>query len=195
MNSRTTVLTASLAAVLAVSMIVTPAFASGHLTFASDATVDTKTNGTERIKVSFTTGADVPVDGSAGAFGYAVITDATTFNNVLVLVTHLGIDDSEHEDPTSGFHTHVLDLMGPSAACSGFDAEVNLAASVANKGFDLDGEYSIDGSEVSIGYTPTKLLADGSVDAVASFTVTPVFDGDGNLTNLCVDVVNFASLA
>jgi hypothetical protein len=190
------VLAVPLAAVLAVSMIVTPAFASGHLTFASDATVNTKDNNANtRIKVSFTTGADVPVDGSAGAFGYAVITDATTFNNVLVLVTHLGIDDSEHEDETSGFHTHVLDLKGATAACLGVEAEVDLANSVANAGFDLDAKYSIDGSDVSIGYTPTKLLADDSVDAVASFTVTPVFDGDGNLTNLCVDVVNFASLA
>lgn len=189
MINATTVLSISLAAILAVSMIVTPAFASGHLVLDGFFAQTTANNDNTRIKVSFTTGADVPVDGTSGAFGYAVLTGG--LNNVLVLVTHLPIDDSEHEDETSGFHTHVLDLMAPSAACDGFSAEVDLANSVANKGFDLDADYSIDGSEVSIGYVPTKLLGGDTVGAVASFTVTPVFDGE-NLTNLCVTVVDLA---
>jgi hypothetical protein len=117
----------------------------------------------------------IPLDGSGGAFGYAVLTGG--FNNVLVLVTHLGLDDSEHEDPTSGFHTHVLDLMDPTSHCQdiGADFEVDLDGSVANKGFDLDASWSIDGNKGSIGYTPIKLLNDTSeVAAIVSFTVTPV---------------------
>lgn len=47
----------------------------------------------------------VPMDGESGAFGYAVLSSET--NNALVLVTHLPIDDSSHEDPVGGFHTRV----------------------------------------------------------------------------------------
>ena len=45
------------------------------------------------------------MDGESGAFGYAVLSSET--NNALVLVTHLPIDDSSHDDPVGGFHTRV----------------------------------------------------------------------------------------
>ncbi len=57
------------------------------------------------------------------AFGYAALTDGG--NNLLVLVTHLPIDDSSYEHPESGFHTHVLDLKAPGEACPGADFEVD----------------------------------------------------------------------
>jgi hypothetical protein len=57
------------------------------------------------------TNVAIPMEGKSGAFGFGALTDGT--NNVLVLTTHLPIDDSSHEHATSGFQTHVLDLERP----------------------------------------------------------------------------------
>ena len=148
--------------------------------------VETEEGGLE-INVEIRTDGRIPRDGSGGAFGYAVLTGG--FNNVLVLVTHLGIDDSEFEDPVTGFHTHVLDLMSPTGSCGGFDAEVDISASMANPAFDPGYRFKVRGREASIQDVPTSDLADDGVETVASFTVTPVFAA-GALTNLCVDVVD-----
>lgn len=47
------------------------------------------------------------MDGESGAFGYGTLTDVG--NNLLVVVTHLPIDDSSYEKTLSDIHTHVLD--------------------------------------------------------------------------------------
>ena len=184
-----TILAASLAAIFAVSMIMTPAMAasSGFLIIKSrNASIDEGF-----LDVSLRTKSAIPTNGKAGAFGYAVLTNSaeTGLNNVVVLVTHLPIDDSSHENQKTGFHTHVLDLMSPTAACSEHALEVDLNGSVANSAFDSDYEYKIKGNKASIVGIPTSDL-DGATDVigVVAFTVTPVFDGD-TLTNLCVDVV------
>ena len=187
-----TILGISFAAAFAISMIILPAYAEGHLGI-TDTEVETKSNakGTnDRIKVHIEVGADIPLDGTAGAFGYGIFTGGVT-DNVLVLVTHLPIDDSNHEDPTSGFHTHVLDVIAPTGACTnGFTHEVDLAGSGMNKGFDLDADWEIDGKTAWIGFTPTKRLNGVTdVDFVAAFTVTPIF-AEGTLTNLCLTVTS-----
>lgn len=143
--------------------------------------------GSSELNVEIRTDGPIPRDGSGGAFGYAVLTGG--FNNVLVLVTHLGIDDSQFEDPVSGFHTHVLDLMTATGSCSGFDAEVDIPASMANPAFDPDYRFKVRGREASIRDVPASDLADAGVETVASFTITPVFAA-GVLTNLCVHVVD-----
>ena len=142
--------------------------------------------GSSELNVKIRTDGPIPLDGSGGAFGYAVLTGG--FNNVLVLVTHLGIDDSHFEDPVSGFHTHVLDLMKPTASCGGFDAEVDLPASMANPAFDPGYRFKVRGREASIRDVPVSDLADAGVETVASFTVTPKFTA-GALTNLCIHLV------
>lgn len=182
-----TILGASFAAIFAVSMIMTPAFASGHLSLVSASAVITG----DRLKADLVTSTAVPLDGSAGAFGYAILTNGGSgaLDNVVVLVTHLGIDDSSHEDPISGFHTHVLDLMAPSKNCKKFDVEVDLAGSVANAAFDSNYQWIIDGTSIKIRNVPTSDLGNPTeVLGVVAFTVTPVFKG-GSLTNLCVDVI------
>jgi hypothetical protein len=191
MNTKT-ILAISFAAAFAVSMMMLPAYAVGHLGI-TDTDVEIKSNakGTnDRIKVHIEVGADIPLDGTSGAFGFGVFTGGVT-DNVLVLATHLPIDDSNHEDPTSGFHTHVLDVIATTDACTnGFTHEVDLASSGMNKGFDLDADWEIDGDTAWIGFTPTKRLnSSTSVDFVAAFTITPVFDGP-TLTNLCLTVTS-----
>lgn len=199
MNSRA-IGALSLAALFAVSMIMVPAYAGGHLGI-MDTDIETKTNSNpknpnERIKVHIEVGADIPVDGSISGFGYAILTEsgngaALSLGKVLVLVTHLPIDDSDHEDPTSGLHTHVLNLIAATSACTSagdFDLEVDLSTSGDNKGFDLDSDWEVDGNTAWIGFTPTKTLNSGAVEAIVAFTVTPIPDAVSP-TNLCVDVV------
>ena len=147
-----------------------------------------------RIKVHIKVTADIPVAKEAGAFGYGVFTGGEPTDNVLVLVTHPGITDSDHQDPTSGFHTHVLDVKDTTGACTnGFEAEVDLEGSGMNRGFDLDADWEIDGDTAWIGFTPTKRLnGSTTVDAVAAFTITAIFDGP-IVTNLCLDIKDSAS--
>lgn len=189
MNAKT-ILGTTLTAVFAVSMIMTPAFAasSGYLTIKSSSS----TISSGELNASIKTKSAIPTNGKAGAFGYAVLTNGGSgdLDNVLVIVTHLGIDDSSFENPRSGFHAHVLDLTIPlDDACAGFDAEVDLLASVANTSFDPDYSYKIRGNVLTISGIPTSDLGDATaVDAIVAFTVTPVFSGT-DLTNLCVDVI------
>ncbi len=58
--------------------------------------VEVESNGSNKVlKLEIKTQAPIPVDGKSGAFGYAALTDGG--NNLLVLVTHLPIDDSSYE--------------------------------------------------------------------------------------------------
>ena len=183
------ILGTSFAAIFALSMILVPAFAGGHLQLTSASADITG----QRLKADITTAANVPLDGMSGAFGYAVLTNGGdgALDNVVVIVTHLPIDDSSHEDPVSGFHTHVLDLKTPSNKCKKHDLEVDLAGSGANSAFDSDYKFKINGNDINLREVPTSDLGNPSgVGAVASFTITPVFTGK-NLTNLCVDIINF----
>lgn len=180
----------ALAAVFVVSMTTT-AFASGHLTL-DDASAAISG---ERVKADITTTAAIPLDGASGAFGYAVLSDGGNgaLDNVAVLVTHLPIDDSSHEDPESGFHTHVLDLKEAENKCKRHGSlEVDLAGSGANQAFDSDYQWIIEDNVAKIRNIPTSDLGDPSeVAAIAAFTVTPLFAGD-NLTNLCVNVTDLS---
>lgn len=139
-----------------------------------------------KLDVSIRTAGRIPLHGGAGAFGYAIMTDG--LNNVLVLVTHLGIVDSEFVGK-GGFHTHVLDLMAASEDCGGFDAEVDLVGSGENDAFDPNYRFHVGGRSAGIRKVPMSDLGDATVEMTASFTVTPVFSDD-TLTNLCVDVVD-----
>ena len=147
----------------------------------------------DELSASITTKSAIPTNGKYGAFGYAILTNARSdsLDNVVVIVTHLGIDDSSHENPRSGWHTHVLDLMNPSSpSCDGHTLEVDLDGSVANTAFDSDYAYGMKGNKLTITDVPISDLDNpSSVVGIAAFTVTPVFDSGNQLTNLCVDVV------
>lgn len=145
-------------------------------------------NGQKKLEVEVKTQAAIPVDGKSGAFGYAFLTDGG--NNVLVAVTHLPIDDSSHENPDNGFHTHVLDLMPPTKACEGANFEVDLANSAKNTAFDADYAWKVEGNEVSVKNVPVADLGDAGVETVAAFTIKPILDAKGKPSNLCVTVVD-----
>lgn len=134
--------------------------------------------------------APIPVDGKSGAFGYAALTDGG--NNIMVVVTHLPIDDSSHEDPVTGFHTHVLDLKEPTQACAGASFEVDLENSGKNKAFDADYKWTVDGNRITVDNVPVADLSDAGVEAVVSFTLKPILDANQKPTNLCVSVIDKA---
>jgi len=140
------------------------------------------------LKFEIETGKAVPMDGKSGAFGYAALSGDT--NNVLVLVTHLPIDDSTHEQPVSGFHVHVLDLKQPTAACQGSTLEVNLESSGKNSAFDANYSWKIKRNEIEVKNVPVSDLGDAGVENIVSFTLKPVFDQQQKPTNLCINVVD-----
>jgi len=142
------------------------------------------------LEVEIKTNQNIPTDGKSGAFGYAVLTDGG--NNVLVLTTHMPIDDSSHEDPSTGFHAHVLDLKKPTAACPGANFEVDLENSGKNTAFDANYKWKVDDDEISVKHVPAKDLGDAGVESVASFTLKPILDANKKPTNLCVTVVDQA---
>jgi hypothetical protein len=140
-----------------------------------------------RIVAALDTAGTVPMDGKS-AFGYAWLSDGG--NNVLVLVTHLPIDDSSHEAEGSGFHTHVLDLKEPTAACAGANFEVDVEGSRQNSAFDADYRWKVKGSRVAVQDVPTADLGDGGIEAVTAFTLKPILESDGKPSHLCVTVTD-----
>ena len=151
-----------------------------------DVEVESK-NSVKTLDLEIKTKANIPVDGKSGAFGYGALSDGG--NNLLVLVSHLPIDDSSHENPKSGFHTHILDLKAPTDACKDANFEVDLVNSGKNTGFDADYKYKIEGNEASISDVPVSDLGDAGVETVVSFTLKPILDAAQKPSNLCVYVV------
>ncbi|MGR8941852.1 MAG: hypothetical protein ACU83P_09725 [Gammaproteobacteria bacterium] len=132
----------------------------------------------------------IPVDGKSGAFGYAALSDDA--NNLLVLVTHLPIDDSSYENQESGFHAHVLDLKAPTEACKGANFEVDLENSGKNAAFDADYKWAVDNNRISVQNVPVKDLGNAGVETIVSFTLKPVLDANKKPTNLCITVADKA---
>lgn len=140
------------------------------------------------LELEIKTRGNIPMDGKSGAFGYGALTDGG--NNVLVAVTHLPIDDSSYEEVPSGFHTHVLDLMKPTVACTGANFEVDLANSGKNKAFDADYAWEVKKNKLKVKNVPVTDLGDAGVEVVVSFTLKPILDNNKKPTNLCVYVID-----
>lgn len=160
----------------------------GYLQLKSVKTEVEAKSGGKTLELEIKTQGKIPMDGKSGAFGYAALSDGG--NNLLVVVTHLPIDDSSFEKLPSGFHTHVLDLMEPTSACAKANFEVDLENSGKNQAFDADYPWSVSNSSIEVEDIPTADLGDAGVEAVVSFTLKPILDGTGNPTNLCVYVVD-----
>jgi len=188
-----TILAVSFTAIFVVSMAALPAFAApnGFLTikeFSTTSNVDGTTD------VHLTTKSAIPTNGNFGAVGYAFLHSATAdLNNVLVVVTHSGFDDSTPQvgalDPE--IHNHVLDLIGATAACAGSDVEVDLTNSVANPDFDPDYPMTLHGNKLWIFGVDASNMGPGNLDsavAVAFVASVPSLTG-GVPDNICVDVV------
>ena len=170
------------------------------------------------FKVEIETGAEIPQDGSAGAFGYGVLTAGAS--NVLAITTHkcasdsfeqssaddcdatvgllrlFGGDESEHNDAT--FHPHILDLKVPEegtfCADKGTPFEVDISGTVSTGNNVSPSDYELevkdDKIEVIATMDQSNVDPDGSAIAIASFNIIPNADEDGLITHLCVAVDN-----
>jgi len=176
-----------------ICMAVLPIFVSSATAAGTDylkiksAEVEWKGRG-KSIGLEIETNAAIPMDGKSGAFGFGALTDGA--NNVLVLTTHLPIDDSSHEETPSGFHTHVLDLKAPGSACAGANFEVDLEGSSKNSAFDASYAWSIKGSKVDVEKVPSANLGDAGVESLVSFTIKPILDAQQQPSNLCITVID-----
>jgi len=151
--------------------------------------VEVKSKGSGKtLDLEIETQGSIPVDGKSGAFGYGALTDGG--NNLLVLVTHLPIDDSSYEQVESGFHAHVLDLKAPGEACPGANFEVDLDNSGKNKAFDADYKWKVEGNKISAEKVPVADLGDAGVESIVAFTLKPILGANQKPTNLCVAVTD-----
>jgi hypothetical protein len=153
----------------------------------------------EEIAAFLRTGGVVPKDGSGGAFGYGLLTEAG-FDGVIVTTTHAGVRDSEAQDDASDpvFHNHYVELAtGLSGLCEGPE--------VADLTFESPGDVNVLRrlvvmNDLPFSFSGTSALTDepltitpgGNVEDVVSFTLEPKFDNEGNLDAVCVNDIRSA---
>jgi len=162
-----------MASILLLTMVIVPAFAGGHLAITSQATKNTGAVS----KVTFTTLANIPQDGSAGAFGYGALGNSA----ILVITTHGGVGpdspvQANQADPA--FHTHVVTLNFASVACAS-------GVEVATITFAEAGQLKVEGNMVKVSAIPVAATG-GLTGTLASFNLSVI--GPANApTNVCVD--------
>ncbi len=110
MTKTKTILAISFAAIFAISMVMAPVYAVGHLAIEDAKMTKHVKKGTIDLKIKVT--AKIPKDESS-SFGWALL----GWEKFLVVVTHVpDFDDSVFDKKKGAFHTHVLDL-GSSDKC------------------------------------------------------------------------------
>jgi hypothetical protein len=149
-----TILTASLVVVLTTMMAVTPAFAASYLSI-SKAEVTKHT-------LEIQTGANIPKDGSGGAFGYAVFGQ----NGLIAVTTHKGILDSDGQKNANdaSFHTHIVQLNTNSGNCAS-------QIQVVSASEDTVGKLKVQNNHVQVVEIPQSAVGKLS-KTVVSFTLS-----------------------
>lgn len=161
-----------------------------------------------KITAIFETHGVVPTDGSDDAFGYGVMT--SDGSHMIVTTTHAGVLDSETQKSTNDpvFHNHFVVLTDASAVsqCDANGAIGGARLQVAALTFQSPGNVFIDSSHlihshVLLTDVPNSFSMDNALGGtmsgnrgdnvvrVVSFTLEPVFDESGNLTNVCVEKI------
>jgi hypothetical protein len=139
------------------------------------ATVKTTSDKVE--KASLVTRASIPKDGSAGAFGYGILTG----DSEIVTTSHKGVLDSEAQNGIADnpvFHNHYVKL-GNDARCGSNPAVVAIT-------FDSPGKVSVGGSAVSLKDLPKSSEGqsqNNQVEGVVSFKLQPT-DGAVCVTDI-----------
>jgi hypothetical protein len=153
----------------------------------------------EEISAFLRTAGSIPKDGSGGAFGYGILTDAG-LDGIMITTTHAGVRDSEVQDDASDpvFHNHYVELAtGLSGLCEGPE--------VADLTFESPGDVNVLQRlvlmhDLPFSFSGTSALTDepltitpgGNVEDVVSFTLEPKFDDEGNLAAVCVNDITSA---
>lgn len=150
----------------------------------------------DEFKVRITANTDIPQDSNDVSFGYGVITEELFFDTILVTTTHAGfLESTEQQSPDDAkWHNHYLALAddGVENECIGLE--------VADISYDTPGDVKIHGENIVFDGVRTldsvnpltgvdnTFHAGETIVGIVSFELEPVFDDDGKLTNICVDV-------
>ena len=186
---------ATFAAVFTVSMMLAPASAVGSFL---DFTTQVKSDDNE-LKAKIHADADIPKDGTGGAFGYGIITD-TGLEAILVTTTHAGVQDSIEQDGASDaeWHNHYVSLIDSTTEgtgyCPGLEVEnitwdapgdvwVNADKAVFDGPKTFESTHSLSGADL-------EFEAGDIIGLVVSFTIDPVDDSGATIT----DIADLASV-
>ena len=180
------------AGALGAAMLIAPLLAAATNGFLTVQHAKIFTNAdTDRLRGILVTEGLVPTDGSAGAFGYGILTGDG--DAIFVTTTHAGVVDSEKQnfilDPV--FHNHFVRL-GAVGACGSNPGVVDIT-------WESPGRVVINEHRVLVSQVPTdqfdathsitggdlSMTLGDEVGAVVSFQLAPVF-GAGGLEAVCV---------
>lgn len=204
MNSKT-ILGVSVAAVFAVSLLTTSAFAGG-LGFLDVDDFSVKSSDTKLKKAVIETFGKIPKKGEGGPFGYGVVTDNHP-SSIIVATTHPGVLDSELQYGkinSPRWHNHYVQLATGAGPCT--EAGVNPdGIYVANISYESPGKVLVHRDKISIWNVPAGGVQDfrlglapnvaTSLDvgipqnAVVSFTLSLEGSGPYGPEFVCVDNV------
>lgn len=161
-------------------------------------------NNNEFMKVSWSTQAQIPTDGSAGAFGFGIISDGN-IEAVLVATSHVGVLDSEAQvnATDASLHSHYVALQKTedgSKLCEGLEIRnitfeeptrdmvfmnsENNKVRIMNTPYQFNGTDSLTGEDISF-------YASDDVTDVVSFTIEPILDEDDTILAVCINDVQF----
>ena len=159
MNSRA-ILGVSLAAVFALSMIMLPVYAGGHLAIQQAEMIKHPKKG--EINLNIQVGAKIPTD-STGLFGWALL----GWEKTLVDVTHVPAFDDSVFEKKGGFHTHVLTLSDDTDCDSGL--KIDVGEDITDPGY----KNNVGGVDISIRNVPlADLGAPTGAPMVTGFFIT-----------------------
>ncbi len=189
------------AASLVTALVLAPVFASATNGFLhvirSKIVVD---NAEEELEAKFITEANIPKDGSGGAFGYGVVTSQTDVDGtVLVTTTHAGVLDSEDQSDANDpeWHNHYVRVAEDTDGhCDGLEV-VDITWESPGRDFERDNRALM--GDVPMSFTGTHSLdrdreisfEAGAPAAGISFTLEPIFEDD-TLVAVCVNDVTVA---
>ena len=172
MTKTKTILVISFAAVFAISLVMAPVYAGGHLAVQQAEMIKHPKKG--EISLNIQVAAKIPTD-STGLFGWALL----GWEKTLVAVTHVpAFDDSDFEKK-GGFHTHVLTLTDVTDCVSGLKIDTSKAVT------DPDYKNNVGGVDIKISKVP---LADLGAKLPGPPLVTGFFINDaGEAGSLCIN--------
>jgi len=206
MNSRA-IFGVSLAAIFALSAVLIPAYAGGHLII-DKTEVKVKTDfvkGTETVDVKIKASVPIP---SSGLFGYGILSSPGSggLDNVVALVSHGGVFDHPFQsgplDPVA--HAHVLDLAAPGSLGDTCDTIAGVDLVVDFESSDTSGnnigalyDVKVKNKEIKVKKIPVggpADMLDNTVEAIVAFAIVPDATLDPSTTLLDTDPVTLPFL-
>ncbi len=197
------ILTISLATIFGIAMIASPIGVDAMGSFLDVKNAKIVTDSSELEKAKFKAKANIPTDGTGGAFGYGVITGAG-LEAIVVTTTHGGVLDSEVQADASDpvFHNHYVALQDSQDPDPEIGTGLCPGLEVRDITWQQPGDVQVSGKKAIMEDTPyyfagthslsgdtISFLADENVGAAVSFTIAPVFNEENGIDAVCINDV------